>query len=200
MFYSTSQLDRKELKLSADHPLVVFFKEHDECLLMEDFKSTALYRAMWESEKKILNDWKIECFLPLKDEETLIGIVMLEHKEKYRQFTYDDMNFLGSVESVASIAVKNSRLYEKAYEEARRDDLTGLYNRKCFYELLQQEYEACQSESLALVMIDIDDFKLYNQLYGNREGDQALVRVAGIIQEALAKMVMRLVLKERDLV
>ncbi|MEG2204879.1 MAG: GGDEF domain-containing protein, partial [Oscillospiraceae bacterium] len=41
--------------------------------------------------------------------------------------------------------------------------------------------------SLALVILNLDDFKLYNQLYGNREGDEALQNVANIIRTSLGK-------------
>lgn len=78
--------------------------------------------------------------------------------------------------------MKNSRLYEIAYSEARRDELTGLYNRKSFYESVNELFQQRQNRSLALVMMNIDNFKLYNQLYGNKEGDAALQQVADIIR------------------
>ena len=68
------------------------------------------------------------------------------------------MIFLESVSSIASIAVRNSRLYEKACIEARTDELTGLLNRKYFYELLNQQYEKKPNRELALIIINIDDF------------------------------------------
>lgn len=83
---------------------------------------------------------------------------------------------LSSVSSVASIAIKNARLYEAAWTEARTDELTGLLNRKYFYEILDEEYEKNKDGSLALILFNIDDFKLYNQLYGNQQGDVASER------------------------
>jgi len=68
------------------------------------------------------------------------------------------------------------------YYEARTDELTGLLNRKYFYVTIQDEYEKHKDHSLALVILNIDDFKLYNQLYGNKEGDIVLQRVAQIIR------------------
>jgi diguanylate cyclase (GGDEF)-like protein/putative nucleotidyltransferase with HDIG domain len=94
---------------------------------------------------------------------------------------------LTSIASIASIAVKNSRLYEKACLEAQTDELTGLLNRKYFYETLKNIYNENNQQSVALVMLNIDDFKLYNQLYGNKQGDQALQRIAGIIRAAVGE-------------
>lgn len=180
--HSTRPLGFTTFSIHKDNPLVLWFEEHGECLLMKDFKRTMAYKSMWETEKKQIADLDIECMAPLKDEDQLIGIVLLSGKEKSGGFTYDDASFLASVDSIGSIAVKNSKLYEKVYYEARTDELTGLLNRKYFYETIQEEYKKNKSHSLALVILNIDDFKLYNQLYGNKEGDIALQRVAQIIR------------------
>ena len=183
--HSTSPLNYLTFSLQKDNPLVVWLSEHSECLLMKDFKRTIAYKSMWETEKKQLADLDIECLAPLKDEDQLIGIVLLSCKEKGNSFTFDDVSFLASVDSIGSIAVKNSKLYEKVYYEARTDELTGLLNRKYFYVTIQEEYEKHKDHSLALIILNIDDFKLYNQLYGNREGDIALQRVAQIIRASV---------------
>lgn len=180
--HSTRPLGFTTFSIHKDNPLVLWFEEHGECLLMKDFRRTMAYKSMWETEKKQIADLDIECMAPLKDEDQLIGIVLLSGKEKSGGFTYDDASFLASVDSIGSIAVKNSKLYEKVYYEARTDELTGLLNRKYFYETIQEEYKKNKNHSLALVILNIDDFKLYNQLYGNKEGDIALQRVAQIIR------------------
>ncbi|MBR0306304.1 MAG: diguanylate cyclase, partial [Lachnospiraceae bacterium] len=173
--YSTSPLDDNRFFMQPDHPLIGWLKENNGCLLLTDFKRTVEYKSMWEDEKRYLDDLHVNCFLPLKDGEELVGIVMLSEKDKkHKNFTIDDISFLNSLESVSSIALKNSRLYERAYREARTDDLTGLLNRKCFYETLDEVYSKNGNNSMSLIIFNIDDFKLYNQLYGNYEGDMAL--------------------------
>lgn len=176
---TASPLENKNFSMQQDHPLVTYLKTHDGCILMQDFKRTSSYFSMWEKEKKQLEDWKIACLVPMKDSSELVGIVMLSEKKK--NYSYDDISLLMSVNSVCSMAVKNSKMYELAYNEARRDELTGLYNRKCFYELLENQFKKYKDQSLALVMISVDDFKLYNQLYGTQEGDTALQKIAAII-------------------
>lgn len=185
MTHSTSVFDKKKFNLKNDNPIVQWLATNDGCLLMRDFKRTIGYKSMWENEKRQLLDLKIECFVSLRDDNDLVGIVLLSSKEKNSHYTYNDINFLGSVDSIASIAVKNSRLYEKAYLEARTDELTGLLNRKYFYETINDEFKKNNGRSLALAILNIDDFKLYNQLYGNREGDLALQRIARIIQASV---------------
>lgn len=177
-----SALHSDDLALKADHPLVSYLAAHDSGILMEDFVCTREYRAMWEQEKRQLKEREITCVVPMKDGDELIGLLLLPGKRKGKAYTVDDFSLLSSVCSVCSMAVKNSRLYEIAYSEARRDELTGLYNRKSFYESVNELFQQRQNRSLALVMMNIDNFKLYNQLYGNKEGDAALQQVADIIR------------------
>ena len=184
---SSSPLDRPAFSLGRDNPVVLWLKEHDECLLLSEFRRTTAYKSMWEAEKRALEDLGIECLSPLKDKDSLVGIVLLATKDKGRRYSYEDLNYHASVNSISSIAVKNSRLYERAYLEARTDELTGLLNRKYFYETLQNAYDEHRDEGLSLIILNLDDFKLYNQLYGNKEGDIALQKVARLIQASVGE-------------
>lgn len=76
----------------------------------------------------------------------------------------------------------NARLSELA----RYDGLTSLANRRYFDEMLDKAFaqSARSSEALALVMIDVDHFKRYNDFYGHPQGDQCLKEVAQAIQSA----------------
>lgn len=67
---------------------------------------------------------------------------------------------------------------------ARTDGLTGLANRRCFDETLQAEWNRArrQGTPLALFMVDIDDFKRYNDAEGHRAGDRCLQAVAAVFQ------------------
>ena len=183
----SNPLSRPSFAIGRDNPAVLWLKEHDECLLLSEFRRTTAYKSMWETEKRALEDLNIECLAPLKDKDSLVGIVLLSAKDKGRRYSYEDLNFLASVNSISSIAVKNSRLYERAYLEARTDELTGLLNRKYFYETLQKAYEDHRDEGLSLIILNLDDFKLYNQLYGNKEGDIALQKVARLIRASVGE-------------
>lgn len=72
---------------------------------------------------------------------------------------------------------------------ARYDGLTGLANRRYFDEQLVREFaQALRTRRpLALVMVDVDHFKLYNDTYGHPEGDKCLQAVAGAIASAMRR-------------
>ncbi|MEG2119250.1 MAG: diguanylate cyclase, partial [Pseudoflavonifractor sp.] len=55
----------------------------------------------------------------------------------------------------------------------------------CFYETINQEYAKNKEHALTLAIFNLDDFKLYNQLYGNKEGDRALQKVAEILRASI---------------
>lgn len=185
IIHSTSPLDGQYIKLGLDNPAIKWLIHNNKCVLMKEFQRSIYYKSMWDIEKKQLHDLKVECITPLKDGEDLVGIILLSSKKRGKQYTLNDLNLLDSINNISSIAIKNSKLYEKAYLEARTDELTGLLNRKYFYEKLLSEQEICKGQSLALAILNIDDFKLYNQLYGMKSGDEALKAIAKIIRASV---------------
>jgi diguanylate cyclase (GGDEF)-like protein len=69
---------------------------------------------------------------------------------------------------------------------AERDGLTGLYNRRLFDTLTNRLWQQAQRdrEALQVILVDIDHFKAYNDLYGHQAGDQCIRRVAAIVARA----------------
>jgi diguanylate cyclase (GGDEF)-like protein len=65
---------------------------------------------------------------------------------------------------------------------ARTDDLTGLHNRRYFFELAEREFSLARrhGRALSLIMIDIDHFKRINDTFGHQSGDAVLAHVAQI--------------------
>jgi diguanylate cyclase (GGDEF)-like protein len=83
----------------------------------------------------------------------------------------------------------NESLTESLLEQTRRDHLTGIPNRRAFDYALQREIRRAhrQHNPMTLFMVDLDHFKGFNDLYGHHEGDQALIKVARIIQSCLRR-------------
>jgi diguanylate cyclase (GGDEF)-like protein len=83
--------------------------------------------------------------------------------------------------------MKSTELHQKVLELTLSDELTGIHNRRYFEILLQKEAERSlrYNRHLAIIMIDIDHFKTYNDSFGHPAGDEALRRVAeGIVESA----------------
>ncbi|MBA2528444.1 MAG: diguanylate cyclase [Euzebyales bacterium] len=101
-------------------------------------------------------------------------------------FTDDDAAFLRGLVDITAVAIRNADLYEEARFAAERDALTGLRNRRVFWTILQQALgKATTDRCMALVLIDVDDFKLVNDIHGHDTGDRALVHVASRLESGV---------------
>ncbi|UZE94132.1 MAG: GGDEF domain-containing protein [Candidatus Pacearchaeota archaeon] len=81
------------------------------------------------------------------------------------------------------------RLFNELYSYATKDHLTGVFNRRILDELLGREMEKSirQGLPLAVIMMDIDNFKQYNDTYGHLQGDMALKAATKTIQRLTRK-------------
>jgi diguanylate cyclase (GGDEF)-like protein/PAS domain S-box-containing protein len=77
-----------------------------------------------------------------------------------------------------------TQLNRRLTQLAATDGLTGLTNRRTFDGFLRREYESC--EDIAVLLLDIDNFKGYNDTYGHQAGDRCLQAVARAIGDATA--------------
>ncbi|MDG3580681.1 diguanylate cyclase [Rhizobium sp. YJ-22] len=101
----------------------------------------------------------------------------------------EDQHVLAIVSDIT--AMKEAELSLKSFAErmkglAETDALTGLANRRSFDEALLQEFEKAKKtgQPLAVLLIDVDRFKAYNDRYGHLAGDECLKAVAGAIAAA----------------
>jgi diguanylate cyclase (GGDEF)-like protein len=128
--------------------------------------------------------------IPLKIGEKTIGVLNISDKITGEVFSEDDMVLLRSFSSFASIALERSNYYSLAghlKELSITDSLTGLFNRRYFEERFFEEIHRSKRHNLffSLAMIDIDDFKLFNDSEGHLAGDEVLRCIANIAKDSL---------------
>jgi diguanylate cyclase (GGDEF)-like protein len=87
----------------------------------------------------------------------------------------------------AALALDNAQIRARLEHLAQTDSLTGLYNHRYFHERLRSELTRAsrQHDSVAVLMLDLDDFKRVNDVYGHGAGDQLLQHIARIAKEAV---------------
>ena len=105
-------------------------------------------------------------------------------------FSEDDMLLLRSFASYATIALELSNYYTLAghlRELSITDSLTGLFNRRYFEERFYEELHRSERHNLtfSLTMLDIDDFKLFNDTEGHLAGDEILKSISCIAKDNL---------------
>lgn len=121
---------------------------------------------------------------PLFADGRAIGAVVAEHGLRTgsrieRRVVSTTERFCGH----AALALRNAWLLEELQHVAATDGLTGIANRRTFEQSLQRELEraARGAEPVALVMVDVDHFKEFNDTHGHRTGDAALQAVAATL-------------------
>jgi diguanylate cyclase (GGDEF)-like protein/putative nucleotidyltransferase with HDIG domain len=101
-------------------------------------------------------------------------------------FLPNDVDLLQSYAAQAAIALENARLYEAQQQLASRDPLTGLLNHREFHEAVARELEECRRHggSMAVVLLDLDEFKRVNDTSGHAAGDRVLLGAADGLKAA----------------
>jgi diguanylate cyclase (GGDEF)-like protein len=91
-------------------------------------------------------------------------------------YTKDDQNLLDLLATHAAVAIKNAYLFAKIQQLADVDALTGIYTRRKFYEIAEREFVRSRRDNdpLSLIMLDVDDFKKFNDTFGHKVGDFVL--------------------------
>jgi diguanylate cyclase (GGDEF)-like protein len=117
--------------------------------------------------------------LPLVAQEEILGVLHI------RGLSDDGSQMMASTAAdYIALAISNLRLRETLKEQATRDPLTGLYNRRSLEERLRQEIarSSRSRRNFSLVMVDIDHFKNFNDAYGHDTGDHVLRLLAIFLQ------------------
>ncbi|MEA2437989.1 MAG: hypothetical protein QOF65_2545 [Thermoleophilaceae bacterium] len=96
------------------------------------------------------------------------------------------LDLLAGVVAQTATALDNARLIETMAHQARFDNLTGLLGHRAFHEALEIQLERGNGP-FTLASIDIDDFKLINDLHGHPIGDEALRRVAEALRRGVGE-------------
>ena len=128
--------------------------------------------------------------IPLKAKDRVNGIIVADNFITNDPITKDDIRMLTMLANQAGLAIENSQLFELTMERAHSDYLTNLWNHGYFQFLLQTELEKSKATKspLTLIMIDIDDFKIYNDTLGHQAGDKILKTLAVLLRNQSRKM------------
>lgn len=128
--------------------------------------------------------------IPLKAKDKVNGIIVADNFITKKPITKDDLRMLIMLANQAGLAIENSQLYEKTVMRAHMDSLTELWNHGYFQYILQTQLEKARATSkpLTLVMLDIDDFKVYNDSLGHQSGDRILKELAFVLKNQSRKM------------
>jgi diguanylate cyclase (GGDEF)-like protein len=109
-----------------------------------------------------------------------LGILAIGWRDRVRRLPDRTMTLLGMLAAEGALAIDRECLLSKLEYLARRDELTGLLNRRVLGEELARELATAirHGRLLSVVMLDLDHFKIYNDTHGHQAGDRLLSRAA----------------------
>jgi diguanylate cyclase (GGDEF)-like protein len=124
---------------------------------------------------------------PLPLDGRAVGVLVVVWQDSVRELGGRTATLVSMLAAEAAVAIDREHLLSKLEYLARRDELTGLLNRRVLGEELEREVAAASrhQRSLSLVMLDIDHFKIYNDANGHQAGDRLLKTAASAWTAAL---------------
>jgi diguanylate cyclase (GGDEF)-like protein/PAS domain S-box-containing protein len=127
--------------------------------------------------------------VPLAVGDRMIGMITLD-SDQADQFTPDHARILMAFADQVAVALDHARLFSEVQELATTDPLTGLWNRRHFFDLTERECLRARRyrHPFSVVMLDIDHFKQVNDTYGHAVGDQVLKQAAAQCRRVLRKV------------
>ncbi len=173
-----------------------------EALVPADYRSQSGY-ALATGMATVVEDWQTESRFQQSDLQRSQGIqsaaiILIKGKERpygvigagsraRHEFSREDINFMQAIANVLANAIERRRTEEQTQHEALHDALTGLPNRSLFLDRLQHALSvvARRQTSMAVLFLDLDQFKRVNDSLGHAAGDELLAAVAPRIEQAL---------------
>ncbi|MGH7480712.1 MAG: diguanylate cyclase [Longimicrobiales bacterium] len=124
--------------------------------------------------------------MPLPDVDDVAGVLAVWSSEAPSLDT-GSVEALKTILPYAGLQFRQSLQFESVREDAQRDPLTGLHNRRAFQERLKQEILRFDryARPLSLLLVDLDHFKQVNDQLGHEAGDEVLRRIAGALVDGL---------------
>jgi diguanylate cyclase (GGDEF)-like protein/putative nucleotidyltransferase with HDIG domain len=143
----------------------------------------ARYHKFWTDEHYSKQGIRSIVYLPLSIKDEGIGSLVLA-SFKPDAYSQRQIRLLEQVALQIATPIENARLYARAEQRARIDELTGLFNRRHFEERLKEELSrhSRYGNVFSLLLLDLDNFKTYNDIYGHPAGDILLNQIGKIIK------------------
>ena len=125
--------------------------------------------------------------VPLVARGTVKGALNVYRIGPGAMFTEEEFELAKRFGDAAALALDNAQVRAVLELQAQTDSLTGLYNHRYFHERLRAELNRASRthDPIAVLMLDIDDFKRVNDVHGHGIGDQVLVQLADLLQSTV---------------
>ncbi|MFH1877083.1 MAG: sensor domain-containing diguanylate cyclase [Candidatus Omnitrophota bacterium] len=121
---------------------------------------------------------------PVWIKERPAGLIIVDNYITRKKISDEDIRIFNMFVEQAAGALENSQTFEDSLVKAHTDPLTGLWNHGYFQYKLDEDLMKAKAKNLPLsiMMIDLDDFKKFNDTYGHMQGDDALRKISDALK------------------
>ncbi len=180
---SNQNIDHESSFIKFNHPVITWFQNGNKLLLKTQIDNHVIFKGLWDSEKEMLSRLDAEILVPIRYLDDLIGVVVITGRTDETPYSFEETEFLETIINNAAAIIENAKTIELIKRQSITDELTKFYNHRYFQETANNYISNGNYTKFSLAMIDIDQFRIYNDLYGHSSGDIALKRIAEIIQQ-----------------
>jgi diguanylate cyclase (GGDEF)-like protein/putative nucleotidyltransferase with HDIG domain len=144
------------------------------------------YHRFWTWESHVKLGIRSVVYLPMSVADRTIGSLILASR-KPNAYSSRQIQLLEKVALQIAAPIENAQLYARVEQKSRIDELTGLFNRRHFEERLKEEVSrhSRYGDVFSIFMLDLDNFKAYNDEHGHPAGDILLSQVGKIIESSV---------------
>lgn len=173
----------KGIKMPLDEKMGILALTILEGMPFEISTEEARKKVHPDIEKQLKTEYFVT--IPLKSKDKVLGAILVDNLFTKKPITKTDIQILTMFANHAGLAIENSRLYEKTVLLSKTDWLTKLWNSGEFHKRLSLAIEKAKINDapLTLAMLDMDNFKIYNDTLGHQKGDDALKNIAKILND-----------------
>ena len=183
IFGQVSATDLAEMSHSVQGTATERVMKERRPIYQSDLQSTTMF---WPDSHYVREGIRSLVHVPLVVRDQVIGTLMVAHREP-QAYGDEEIKLLEQVARQIAAPIENTMLYSRAEQRGRVDELTSLFNRRHFEERLKEEVSRHSRHDgvFTLLMIDLDSFKAYNDMYGHPSGDALLKVIGQLVSQAV---------------
>ena len=175
--------EKEEIEFVVDDPLVSYFIRNQRPVVLEKLKKQPRMKKFIQKLEKL----EIKILAPIVHSNRLNGIIGCGERLHGGPFAESDLQVFALLVSIISISISNAQMYEDMKKMSFTDAMTSLNNYRYFKTRMNEEINRARrgNTPVSLLMLDIDNFKNYNDTLGHQAGDEALRVIGWILKNAV---------------
>ncbi|MGL1893207.1 MAG: GGDEF domain-containing protein [Spirochaetaceae bacterium] len=180
--YKNLKRETIEVNLSTLEPYVDYFNNNPGTMNFKVFEDGIANSKLVAPFKEI----NTEIIIPVHGHSGLYGLILFGPKILDEDYTDKEIKYIDRLMSFISVGIQNNIHYENSVKDGK----TGLYNHLFFISRVNEEFARSKRSKTpsALIIIDIDNFKIFNNDYGHLAGDEVIIKIAHELKHLVREM------------